>query len=589
MNIKLSLIKKMNNLLKLDIIFMFIVFPQFFLTFSKDIYCQDKKKNFESQTNLNLLEQENFLKGEDHFYKKRFYTAEIFFQKVIEINPENAYAHSYLGDIYLNKNQIDKAIHHFKIASELLSDLRLYNNKNNNDILFLKSISPKDVDIPLKEYFRLAQAYYLKKQPEQSEYYCKIIINKFNDFFQCYYYLGMIELEFRKNRQQTIEYLEKYKSGLDKFLQENPQNKISQEKEKVENVLKLLAQNEDSSLKNDLKKELDPLNLFYKKLPKKEETSINEIKNQSPNLVLPTEKKFDPIWVDIQYYKKKDRKKAIELLKEYENSNEPKSSKDYYYIKKTLCNIYFEEKDFSKSEKECLKALQYDFEPEILLYLGLITIKQNKKEEFYQYIKKYLEYKQDIQAYYLLGYELYHDRKYDEALNYFEKLTQTQPNHKEGLYYQFLIYKELNQLEFMKQLAQKIFLYYPKDLEILRSIVFELLEKDEKKLSLNLLNHIYKNSPSLDDGLILAGFYVQEDKNDQALEILSELYQNYPTDYRLIRILILVLKQMNRNYDTIERITQRFLEVNQNSQEKEEIMNILPEEIRLKMLEKNQK
>jgi tetratricopeptide (TPR) repeat protein len=588
MNIQLSLIKKMNKLLKLYIILIFIVFPQFFLIIKKDLHSQDKKKNFESQTNLNLLEQENFLKGEDHFYKKRFYTAEIFFQKVIEINPENAYAHSYLGDIYLNKNELDKAIHHFKIASELLSDLKLYNNKNNNDILFLKSINPKDVDIPLKEYFRLAQAYYLKKQPEQSEYYCKIIINKFKDFFQCYYYLGMIELEFRKNRQQTIEYLEKYKSGLEKFLQENPQNAISQEKEKVENVLKLLAQNEDSSLKNDLKKELDPLNLFYKP-PKKEETSINEIKNQSLNLILPTEKKFDPMWVDIQYYKKQDRKKALELLKEYETSNEPKTSKDYYFIKKFLCNIYFEVKDFSQSEKECLKALQYDFEPEILFYLGLIAIKQNKKDEFYQYIKKYLEYKQDIQAYYLMGYELYHDKKYDEALNYFEKLTQSQPNHKEGLYYQFLIYKELNQLEFMKQLAQKIFLYYPKDLEILRSIVFDLLEKDEKNLSSNLLNHIYKNSQSLDDGLILAGFYVQEDKNNQALEILSELYQNYPTDYRLIRILILLLKQMNRNYDTIERITQRFLDASQNPTEKEEILKILPEEIRLKMLEKNQK
>ncbi len=585
MEIKLSLRKKITNLLKLDIIFMIIVYPPFSLILSIDVYSQDKKKNFESQTNLNLLEQENFLKGENHFYKKRFYTAEIFFQKVIEINPENAYAHSYLGDIYLNKSQIDKAIHHFKIASELLSDLRLYNNKNNMDILFLKSINPKEVDIPLKEYFRLSQAYYLIKQPEQSEYYCKIIINKFKDFFQCYYYLGMIELEFRKNRQKTIEFLDKYKLGLEKFLQENPQNAITQEKEKVEQVLKLLAQNEDKSLNNDLKKELDPLNLIYKSL-RKEDTSINEIKNQSPNLILPIEKQFDPTWVDIQYYKKQDRKKAMELLKEYETSNEPKTSKDYYYIKKTLCNIYFEEKDFSQSEKECLKALQYDFEPEILFYLGLIAIKQNKKDEFYQYLKKYLEYKQDIQAYYFLGYELYNDKKYDEALNFFEKLTQIQPNHKEGLYYQFLIYKELNQTEFMKQLAQKIFLYYPKDLEILRSIVFDLLEKGEKNLSLNLLNHIYKNSKSLNDGLILAGFYVQEEKNEQALEILSELYQNYPTDYRLIRILILILKQMNRNYDTIERVAQRFLEVNQNPQEKEEIMNILPEEIRLK-LEKN--
>ncbi len=44
MNIQLSLIKKMNKLLKLYIILIFIVFPQFFLIIRKDLHSQDKKK-----------------------------------------------------------------------------------------------------------------------------------------------------------------------------------------------------------------------------------------------------------------------------------------------------------------------------------------------------------------------------------------------------------------------------------------------------------------------------------------------------------------------------------------------------------------
>ncbi|GIX40882.1 MAG: hypothetical protein KatS3mg129_0615 [Leptospiraceae bacterium] len=578
---------------KIIIILVLAYFPQNYNI--QSLYCQNKTKSLESQTNnsnsnnTKELEHQYFLKGEEHFFQKHFYTAEIFFKKVIQINPENAYAHSYLGDIYLYNKELDKAIYHYKIASELLSGIKQYNEKNTKEILFLRSIDQNKIDIPVKEYFRLVQAYYLKKNPEESEYYCNLILNKYPEFFQCYYYLSMIELEFRKNRKKTIYFLKKYYEGLNQFIKENKENPtLLKEKEKVEYVLNILSNPKNKELSIDIKKELDPLSLFYQNdnnlIVSKQEEFIENIQNKKPEFILPTEKQFEPIWIDIQYLKNKNKKKAIELLLKYKNSKEPKNAKEQFYIRKSLCYLLFEEKNYQRSEKECLESLQYDFEPEILYYLALSTLKQNKKEEFYQYIKKYIEYKQDINALFLLAYELYMDKKYNEALNYFEKINQIQPNHKESLYYRFLIYKELEQIEFMKDITRKILLFYPEDIEMFRYITYQLLEKKEKQLALDILLKIYKKTHDLKDGLILAGLYIQEDQNQKAFEILSELYQNYPDDFKLIRILILLLKQMNKNYDTIEIIAKRFLQTSQNKDEKEEIIKILPEEIRNKLL-----
>lgn len=594
---------KYTNNKRLKLIFFLILFaysPPFLNNLS--LNCQDNTKSLKSQTNnsnsneiknQNESEKENFIKGEEHFYKKRFFTSEIYFKKVIEINPENAYAHSYLGEIYLYNQSLDKAIYHLKIAAELLSGIQQYNNNNSKEILFLKSINPNQIVIPLKEYFRLAQAYYLKQDPDNTELYCNKIITKYPDFFQCYYYLGMIELEFKKNREKTLFYLKKYLNGLDQFIKENPDNTILiQEKEKVEYVLNLLS-NKNNDIKDNLKKELDPLNLFFqtsnKSYEEKQKEFVHKIKEQKINLNLPIEKQFEPIWVDIQYYKNKDKKKTESLLLEYKNSQTSKTAKEHYYIRKTLCSIYFEDKDYAKSEKECLDALNYDFEPDILFYLSLASLKQNKKKEFYDYVKKYIAYKEDTNAIFLLAYELYNDKNYSESLNYFEKINQIQPNHKESLYYQFLIYKDLKQISLMKNIAQKMILYYPEDIELQHYIVFHLLENNEKEMALNIMNQIYKKTKSLNDGLILSGLYIQEENFQNAFQVLSELYQNYPEDYQLVRTLILLLTKMNRNFDTIETIANKFLKTSQNQEEKENIIKILPEEIRIKLINENNK
>jgi signal recognition particle GTPase len=93
----------------------------------------------------------------------------------------------------------------------------------------------------------------------------------------------------------------------------------------------------------------------------------------------------------------------------------------------------------------------------------------------------------------------------------------------------------------------------------------------------------------LNDGLILSGLYIQEENFQNAFQVLSELYQNYPEDYQLVRTLILLLTKMNRNFDTIETIAKKFLKTSQNQEEKENIIKILPEEIRIKLINENNK
>ncbi|MFN3603810.1 MAG: hypothetical protein ACK4UJ_03745 [Leptonema sp. (in: bacteria)] len=518
-----------------------------------------------SQINITLQEKESLTKGEENFFKKNFSVSEIFFKKVVEINPENAYAHSYLGEIYLYFKKFENAIYHLQIAIELLS-----NQKN---------------FFPEKEYFRLSQTYYLKKESQKSKEYCEVILKKNQDFFPCYYYLGMIALEFDKNRDLALENLKKFLHILESEKSVNI-TYYETEKEKVKQVIKLLSNPANTFEDSNLKKELDPLSIFYKNSNPQNLSLLNPNQQKERNLefTLPTEKMFDEKWIEIQYLKNTNKKKAIEILNEYKNSKEMKSAKENFLIRKSLCYFFLEEKNYEDAEKECKDALSFDYDREILYYLAILYYKNQKYDLFESFLKKYLEQeKYDINSYFMLAHYHYEQKNYPQALSYFEKILSIQSNHKESLFYVFKIYSELDKPRMIKETIEKIELYFPEDYDLLRYLTFTLLEKKEEEFALELLKKIYKNTKDKMDGLTLAGFYLKLNQKEKVREILYELYPLYSEDFDVIKSLILFFKEEQTNFDTMELIAKRYLSI-ANSEQKSEILRILPDSVKEKIL-----
>ncbi len=537
------------------------------------LICQTIIEFSKSQTNIidpDFKEKESLIKGEEYFFKKSFTVAEIFFKKVIEINPENFIAHSYLGEIYLYFKKLEEAIYHFQIAVELQK-----NQKHH---------------FPEKEYFRLAQANYLKKDKEKTKFYCEQILKKNQNFYPCYYYLGMIAIEYEKNRGSALIHFQKYLELLETSKLSYTSD-YEEEKEKIKQLFVVLS---DSNYKNNdsitLKQELDPLNLFNKNQTLILKPPLLKPKEKEKfDFTLPSEKKFDDKWIEIQQIWKSDKRKAIEILYQYKNSSELKSANENYLIRKFLCSVFLELKDYETAEKECKEATYFDYDSQLLYYLSMIYYKKKDKEFFEKYIKKYLEIqKYDFDTYFMLAHYYYEEKKYSDALQYFEKILTLQNNHKESLYYVFQIYKELDKPKKMIEVYEKIEIYYPEEYELQRTLVFDLLEKNQEEVVIDFLEKIYKKTKEKYDGLILCGLYLRKENKSKAKEILIELYQLYPEDWEVVKAVILFFKEEETNYDSIEIIVKQFLK-NVPIEKKEEVLKILPDSIRQKIVGSDQK
>lgn len=538
----------------------FLVFPFFFDFSIPKLICQEISDFSKSQFNIQLQEKEFLLKGEEHFFRKNFNVAEIFFKKVVEMNPENFFAHSYLGEIYLYYKKIEEAIYHYLLAVELSLSQNIF---------------------PEKEYFRLSQAYYLKKEKEKSKEYCNLVLKKNSNFAPCYYYLGMIALEFEKNREIALQNFSIYLEKIEKNSMSSSYFEI--EKEKIKLLIEYLNNPEIQQKELSLQRELDPLKIFYKNYKEKNNAPIKTKEEKKLEFNLPFEKLFDQKWIEIQYLKNNQKEMALEKLIEYKNSNEIKSAKENFLIRKTLCSIYLEKQEYDKAEMECKEAILYDYDSQTLFYLAVLYYKKKNFELFENYIKKYLEIEKfDISSYFMLAEYYFQAKKFQEALFYFEKILSINANHKESLYYEFEIYKELNKIQYMKTIAEKIELFYPNDYELLRYIIFGLLEKEEIEFVIEMVNKIYKINKSKVDGLVLAGLYYQTNQKEKTKEILIELYQNYPEEYEIIKAIILFFLEEGTNFDTIENIAKKFLS-NANPEQKEEILKIIPKSIKLKI------
>ncbi len=523
-------------------------------------------------------EKEIFLKAEKYFFEEKWKSAEIFFKKVIEINPENAYAHSYLGDIYFFLTQLDKAIYHYEVSMELRTQISSREN------LFLKNKNTKN-SFFIKEFFRISQIYYLKKEFHKSRDYCNRIIKEKPDFFQCFYYLAMISYYQDKNNNLAKQYFEIYKKGMEAYkitLESHQQKYIEEEIEKINKILNMIDNPIINNIDNVLKKELNPLEL----LPEKKEQKKNRTE-EFKEIPLSKQKKEHPIWIEIQYFTLHDSNKAIQLLEDYKNSREMKTSEDYFYIHNLLCSIYIKNQKWWEAEKECQQALKYNYREETILNMALISRNLQKNNEFEFYIQKFLEKKPlDIQGNFLYGNYLFENQSFTDSLKFFSRILAIEPNHKESLYHLFLIYKELNQISLMKTISEKIQIYYPDNTNLLIELARGFLEKNQLEDSIEILLRIYKKTKDITVGLVLSGAFLQMDNQDKAFEVLSDLYLNYPENLNIVKTIILLLLKMEK-YDSIKSIAKKFLESGASQEEKDLLLSLLPENLK-NSLQQNQ-
>jgi len=191
------------------------------------------------------LEREYLKKGEDHFFARRFGAALQWFRRAIEINPDNALAHAYTGDILLSLGEPDQALKHFRVAAELKSD-------------------------PAPEYFRIGQIYYLKNEREQSEHFFKRALKSDPALVEAHFYLGLLSYRMGRNREETLGHLKAFRAARPDFA----------DKEALNRAIALL---EDPAAKLDQNRdliEIDPLRLFYRKENKQEKTAKNETESR---------------------------------------------------------------------------------------------------------------------------------------------------------------------------------------------------------------------------------------------------------------------------------------------------------------------
>jgi tetratricopeptide (TPR) repeat protein len=144
------------------------------LAYAPDLHAQEPKNN-----------NELFDKASAYFFKKNFDAARPLLQRIIEEDPGNFLAYTYLGDIYLLKKRYDEALDQYKKSIE---------------------INPASGT----NYFRMGQVYYHKKNGLQAVRYFKKAIDTDKRLKFAYYHIGLTYLMLLRDKENTIENWEKF-------------------------------------------------------------------------------------------------------------------------------------------------------------------------------------------------------------------------------------------------------------------------------------------------------------------------------------------------------------------------------------------
>ncbi len=524
------------------------------------------------------LESEYLKKGEDHFFARRFGAALQWFRRALEINPDNALAHAYTGDILLSLGEPDEALKHFRVAAELKSN-------------------------PAPEYFRIGQIYYLKQEREEAERYFKRALKADESLVEAHFYLGLLSYRMGRNRAETLKHLKAFRSARPDF----------SDREALDRAIALL---EDPDAPLDQHRDLitiDPLRLFYRKDSNDTETAEKTAEAQpekqseeervqpqkrpdvtvqkpSPDLQKPVTQDYRDGFLSVAsgpgslfnqalVFRDENPDRALAILAEA-IEQDPRDAR----LHSLRCEILFRhKKDLQEARRSCEKAAGLEPTFRHLQNLGRIQEAEGKPSEAYASYVKALDGNMDpdlaIHAI-KIGETL--PGKEQETRSLLERMLARRPDHREGLLTLMQRQKDDRNRVGLRTTMERLQSLYGDDIDVLERMAMILLSDPETEdEAVELLRRYYNHRPEdLRAGLSLAGLYLKRGQEKEALVLLAELYESHPESYDVVRTILILFMRRNQNLDSAETMARKFLNSGAPEEQKKAILDLLPEDMK---------
>ncbi|EHQ06465.1 Tetratricopeptide TPR_1 repeat-containing protein [Leptonema illini DSM 21528] len=527
------------------------------------------------------LEREYLKKGEDHFFARRFGAALQWFRRAIDINPDNALAHAYTGDILLSLGEPDQALKHFRVAAELKSD-------------------------PAPEYFRIGQIYYLKKEREQSEQYFKRALKSDPTLVEAHFYLGLLSYRMGRNREETLTHLKAFRAARPDFT----------DKEALNRAIALL---EDPATKLDQSRDLidiDPLRLFYRKENEQKDTARTETESKDAEDKPVADESTEKNENIAQTEKAEDQAQTEKAEKQTEDKDgfltvaagpgslfnqalvfrDENPTRALQILDRAIkedardarlhslrCEILFRSKaDTAGALKACAKATELAPDYRNLQNLGRVQEAAEKRADAYASYVEALNRKMepDLAMHAIkLGETL--PGKEQETRRLLERMLARRPDHREGLLTLMRRQKEDKNRVGIRTTMERLQSLYSDDVEVLERMAMILLsDPDTETEAVELLKRYYDRTGDLRAGLSLSGLYLKRENEKEALVLLAELYEKHPENHDVVRTILILFVRRNQNLDSAERIARSFLATNPPAEQRAAILGLLPNELR---------
>lgn len=186
----------------------------------------------------------NYYLGNIYYNKKELEKAEAYYKKVIEIDSNYSNAFNGLGNLYFDKKELEKAEEHYKKAIELdpnnpkiyhnLGNAYYFNGQHDKAEEFFKKVISIGMKNP-KTYNNIGVIYYDRNEYVKAEEFYKKAISINNSYPFPYYNLANLffdKKEYKKAKENYLKHLE-----LKKYDESYSGNRAKARIEEIDNIL----------------------------------------------------------------------------------------------------------------------------------------------------------------------------------------------------------------------------------------------------------------------------------------------------------------------------------------------------------------
>lgn len=533
-------------------------------------------------------------RGEDHFFAGRYGTALEWFRKALAINPDNARAHAYSGDILLSLGRPDEAIPHYIVAAELEAE-------------------------PSTEFFRLGQIYYLKGDHDRAEPQFLRALSTNENLAEAHFYLALIAFRTRKNRAETLEHLKAFRQKRPDFAGTAA----------VDRAIAVLEDPSSPELPSRELLDVDPLRLFFKDQKNREtpgtdpgkpdtgesptpakttgieagnrpegagqpEASEKNVQKKDPRTRPPTGplegvsflplEPHEPGTLDrAQALRRDDVDRALAVVSEARRTDDGNAE-----LASLECEILFvDRKQPEQALPSCKAAAGLEPGFRNLHNLGLILFELKDFPGAFQAWRDALKQAFDVPLALRtvrLGTTI--EGKRAETRGLLERMLTASPDHRDGLLLLLNMQATEQGPSGLRATAERLLALFPDDLDVLRQVTGAMLstaatEEDAMPL---LSRYVARAHDDIPAALSLASLHQKHASDRQALEVLQQLYADHPDNPEAVRAILIFFVHNNRNLDSAETVARAFLATTQDAALRDSILEILPEDLRKKVL-----